>query len=119
MKRLEEAGIITRYAAVLDGRKLGLRAFAYVHVSLTDHAEATVRTFSDFVAEDDQVIECASITGDADFVLKVAARDPEGLEAFIMKRILRLGVVRNANTNFILRQTKVGGALPIPDSDDG
>lgn len=113
VKRLEDEGYILRYAAIVDGKKLGLSAFAYVHISLTDHSEETVRTFNRFIADSDQVIECASITGDYDFVLKVAATDPENLEHFIMKDMLRLGVVRNATTNFVLRQTKVAAALPV------
>ncbi len=113
VKRLEEQGFITKYTAILDPVKLGLQAFAYVHVSLTDHSETSVDTFNRFVETSSQVVECASITGDNDYVLKVAAKDPEGLERFIMKRILRLGIVRNATTNFVLRQTKSGAALPV------
>ena len=112
VKRLEDDGYITRYAAIVDGQKLGLRALAYVYVSLIDHSEASIEKFHSFVQLETQIIECASITGDFDFVLKVAATDPENLEQIIMKRILRLGVVRNTTTNFILRQTKVSGALP-------
>ena len=113
VKRLEEEGFILRYAAILDGKKLGLNAFAYVQVSLVDHSEDTIKLFSDFVAQSEQVLECASITGDFDFVLKVVAHDPEALEQFIMKRILRLGVVRTTTTNFILRQMKTAGSLPV------
>lgn len=113
VKRLEEEGFILRYAAILDGKKLGLNAFAYVQVSLVDHSKDTIKLFSDFVAQNEQVLECASITGDFDFVLKVVAHDPEALEQFIMKRILRLGVVRTTTTNFILRQMKTAGSLPV------
>ena len=113
VKRLEENGYITRYAAILDGKKLGLRAFAHVQVSLIDHSEASIEIFQGFVEACEHVLECASITGDFDFILKVAATDPEELEQFIMHRILRLGVVRTTTTNFILRQMKVSGVLPI------
>lgn len=113
VRKLEEDGVICGYAAILDPKKLDLAAFAYVHVSLVDHQEETLQTFSDFVSRSDQVIECATITGDADYVLKVVARDPEGLENFIMESMLRLGVVRNTSTNFVLRQTKRSTALPI------
>lgn len=113
MKRLEDDGFILRYTAILDRKKLNLNALAYVHISLIDHSEASIETFNSFVELNDQVLECASVTGDFDFVLKVAATDPEGLEAFIMRRILRLGVVRTTATNFILRQSKVVGALPL------
>lgn len=115
VKRLEEDGYITRYTAILDRKKLGLHALAYVHISLIDHSQASIDLFQNFVAQNDQVLECSSVTGDFDYVLKVAAFDPENLEQFIMRQILRLGVVRATNTNFILRQTKVAGALPVVD----
>lgn len=113
VKRLEDEGYISRYAAILDGKKLGLRAFAHVQVSLVDHSEVSVATFHSFVEQNDQVLECASITGDFDYILKVAATDPEALERFIMHNLLRLGIVRTTTTTFILRQMKVAGALPI------
>lgn len=113
VKKLEEEGYITRYAAILDRKKLGLGALAYVHVSLIEHSEASIEKFYDFVETSERVIECASITGEFDFVLKVAATDPENLEQFIMQRILRLGVVRTTTTTFILRQNKVAGPLPV------
>ena len=113
VKRLEDEGYITRYTAILDSKKLGLRALAHVQVSLVDHSEKSIAVFKNFVADREQILECSSTTGDFDFVLKVAATDPEALEQFIMHNILRLGVVRTTATNFILRQIKVSGALPI------
>lgn len=113
VKRLEEEGYITRYAAILDGKKLGLNAFAHVQVSLIDHQTSSLGIFLDFIEKNDQVLECASITGDFDYILKVAARDPEALEQFIMHNLLRLGIVRSTTTVFILRQMKVSSALPI------
>ena len=115
VKRLEDDGYISRYAAILDGKKLGLHAFSHVQVSLVDHSEASIDIFQAFVERSDQVLECASITGDFDFMLKVAATDPEALEHFIMHSLLRLGVVRTTTTNFILRQMKVSGGLPVND----
>lgn len=113
VKRLEDDGYITRYAAILDGKKLGLNAIAHVHVSLIDHGISSLERFQAFIEKSDQVLECASITGDFDYILKVAARDPEALEQFIIQDLLRLGIVRTTATTFILRQMKVSGALPV------
>ncbi len=113
VRRLEQDGFIRHYVAMLDPRLLGLHAVAYVHVSLLDHAEATISRFDAFVQAEEQVVECASITGSNDYVLKVYARDPEHLEFFIMRRLLALGVVRSSTTNFVLRQTKYTTALPL------
>lgn len=113
VKRLEESGVIDRYVAVLDSDSLGLRATAHVYVSLIDHTEATIEQFDQFVQEQDQIIECSSITGDSDYVLKVVAPDAQGLETFMMKRLLALGIVRASRTNFVLRKTKSSTALPL------
>ncbi|MEQ6202266.1 Lrp/AsnC family transcriptional regulator [Sulfitobacter sp. HNIBRBA2951] len=113
VKRLEEDGFITRYAAIVDGKKLGLRALAHIQVSLVDHDASSIDTFQTFIDNNEQVLECSSITGDFDYILKVAATDPESLEQFIMQSLLRLKVVRTTATTFILRQMKVSGALPV------
>ena len=113
VKRLEEDGYITRYSAILDGKKLGLHALAHIQVSLVDHTSSSIDIFQDFVQQNEQVLECASITGDFDFILKVATSHPEALEQFIVQNLLQLGVVRTTATIFILRQIKVSGALPV------
>ncbi|AKS45125.1 AsnC family protein [Octadecabacter temperatus] len=101
------------FAAILDGKKLGLNALAHVQVSLVDYESASIDKFHAFIQESEQVLECASITGDFDYILKVAATDPENLEHFIMRNLLGLGVVRTTTTIFILRELKVSGALPV------
>src|SRR4051812_40533320 len=55
VRRLEQDGIIRKHVAMLDPKKLGLHAVAYVHVSLLDHTEATIARFDAFVQEQDQV----------------------------------------------------------------
>ena len=56
-------------------RKLAFNALAHVQVSLVDHTQASIDRFQAFVDKTDQVLECASITGDFDYILKVAAHD--------------------------------------------
>ena len=113
VKRLEDDGYITRYAAIVDGKKLGLRALAHIQISLVDYDPASIDKFQTFIDTSEQVLECSSITGDFDYILKVAATDPESLEQFIMQSLLRLKIIKTTATTFILRQMKVSGALPI------
>lgn len=113
VRRLEEQGLIRGYVALLDPAGLGLHVAAYVHVCLLDHTEETIRRFDEFVQREEQVLECATITGSDDFILRVVARDPEGLEQFLMRRLLSLGIVRSTTTNFVLRQTKMTTRLPL------
>ncbi|MGB3179514.1 MAG: Lrp/AsnC family transcriptional regulator [Albidovulum sp.] len=113
LKRLEDLGIIRGQVALLDARKLGLGALAYVQVSLTDHSEATVARFDSFVTGQPQILECARVTGAFDYILKVVTKDAEDLETFLMHHLLALGIVRTTSTSFVLRQTKSTTELPL------
>lgn len=113
LKRLQEAGVIRATVALVDPRRIGLQARAMIHVSLLDHTEATISRFDAFVQRNPQVLDCASITGSDDYVLTVVARDAEGLEHFLMRDLLALGIVRSSTTHFVLRQTKSSTALPV------
>jgi len=113
VRKLEASGLIDRYVAVLNPKKLDLQAVAFVHVSLIDHSDAAISKFETFVQAEEQIVECCSITGAHDFVLKVYAFDPEALEHFILRKILGLGIVRTSQTDFVLRQTKSSTALPV------
>ena len=115
IKRMEEAGLIRGYVARLDPKLLGLHALAYVFVTLVDHHEDTMAQFSRLVGQEARIVECASVTGSADYILKVAAKDPEDLELFLMKGVLASGLVRESQTHFILRQTKTRSPWPLLD----
>ncbi len=112
VRQLQDSGLILGYQAILDSGAMGLHAMAYIHIALKDHSEQQVRDFLHIVETNDQIIECCSITGDHDFMLKVVARSPAGLERFIMKRLLSTGLVRETRSNFVLRECKSRGALP-------
>jgi DNA-binding Lrp family transcriptional regulator len=86
---------------------------AYVHIALLDHTQQTISTLIDFVDTKPQIIECCSITGSNDYMLKVIEKDTESLERFIMQQLLRLGIVRSSVTNLILRQQKFTTEMPL------
>jgi len=113
VRDLEASGIISGYRAQVAAKAVGLNAIAYVHVALRDHRESSIADFLRLVETEPQIVECASITGDHDFILKVYAKTPEDLEVFIMQRLLKSGLVRDTRSNFVLRQNKTRGPLPI------
>lgn len=113
VRKLEDSGVIDSYVAMLNPKSLGLTAMAYVHIALLDHRQKTIETLDNFVASKDQIIECSSITGSNDYLLKIIETDTESLEKFIMQSLLRLGIVRSSTTNLILRQQKYTTALSL------
>lgn len=113
VRRLIDEKVIGRQVALVAPAKAGLHAMAYVQVSLMDHTEPTLARFDAFVQDHDQIMECATITGSYDYQLKIVAADPEGLEHFLMRQMLPLGIIRSTVTHFVLRQTKYTTALPL------
>lgn len=113
VRKLEQEGYVDQYTAILNPEKLNLRALAYVHVAMIDHTPKTLDTFDAFVNDHDEVLECSSITGAYDYLIKVVAVDAQALEGFMMNRLLRLGIVQSTNTDFVLRQKKKTTRLPL------
>ena len=113
VRDLEAAGVVAGYGAQVRAKAIGLNAIAYVHVALLTHQEDSISSFLRLVETEPQIVECASITGDHDFILKVYAKTPEDLEHFIMQCLLKSGLVRDTRSNFVLRQNKTRGPLPI------
>lgn len=116
VKRLEEEGYIEGYAALLNPEKIGLQALAYIHVSLMNHTPATLETFRLFVADNAEVLECASITGAYDYVLKVIEKDTQALRLFLMDKLLALGIIRETSTEMVLQQLTKTTALPLAEN---
>ena len=113
--KLESAGVIRRYAALADREKLGLSVLVYVHISLRDHQADTVAAFDHFVDQSDAILECYSVSGEHDYLLRVVVPDVKSLEAFIMEELLQTNTVSSANTSFVLKEKKYTTALPIAD----
>lgn len=114
--KLESAGIIRQYVALVDREKLGLSVLVYIHISLNDHHADTVAAFNRFVDQSESILECYSVSGEYDYLIRVVAKDVRALEAFIMEQLLQTNTVRSANTSFVLNEKKYTTALPIADS---
>lgn len=117
LKKLEESGVIDRYVALLDGRKLGMRTMAFIQLSLLDHSDGNIAAIDAFVDESPEIVECYAITGTEDFLLRVVVEDVEALEHFMMQKLLKLKGVKSTNSSLVLRQKKYTTELPIPGGD--
>jgi len=113
-KRLEESGAIEHYTTILNSHKLGLNAMAFIHLSLTSHSDENIAEIDRFVEEADEVLECYTTTGSADYLIRVVAEDVYQLEHFLMKKLLKLKGIKSSNSALVLRQKKYKTALPLP-----
>jgi Lrp/AsnC family leucine-responsive transcriptional regulator len=106
VKRLEEEGVIDRYAALVPPPALGLALQAMVQVTLDDHSEKTVAAFEAAIRARPEVVACYAMTGDMDFLLHVLAPDLAHFSEFAMKALLRMPGVRGTRSSFIMQAVK-------------
>jgi DNA-binding Lrp family transcriptional regulator len=114
-KRLEEQGYVARYEARLNPEKLGLGVIAFVDVAMAKGHIRDLTKFTDAIAVLPEVLECYSVSGDFDYVLKVIAHDLKALSQFLMDRLMRLPGVNSVRSSICLDEIKCSGALPLPD----
>jgi len=113
LKRLEEAGILQRYVGLLDPEALGLTITVFASVSLENHHADTVQLFDELVRDSDEVLECYSMSGQSDYLVKVVARNMTDYEEFLSQRLMVCPAVRAVNTSFVLKRKKYTTALPL------
>jgi DNA-binding Lrp family transcriptional regulator len=113
LRRLEEEGFISGYATLLNGSTIGLPILAYALVTLENHHPETVRQFDRLIQDRPEVLECHSMSGAHDYLLRIVAASMEAYEHFLSTQLLQLSAVRSVNTSFVLRTKKSTTKLPI------
>jgi Lrp/AsnC family leucine-responsive transcriptional regulator len=114
VKRLEQAGIIKGYAALLDQGALGLPDTVFIEVMMERHDEAQLKRFEDAVRSMPEVLECHLVTGEYDYVIKAAVGGTQGYERLLRDKLYRLPGIRHTRTSFALRCLKQE-LSPVPE----
>ncbi|MBO9515825.1 MAG: Lrp/AsnC family transcriptional regulator [Variovorax sp.] len=114
IRRLEESGLIDGYHARLDRRSLGYGVVAFVSISIDFQNEARSAEFVEAVRAIPEVVMFHGITGSADFLLMVVARDLDAYSAILQSRLHRLPGVRHVQTSFSLQEFKRFDDVPVP-----
>lgn len=111
--RLEEAGIVTGYRAMLDPAAVGLGVTVYVHVSLATHSRENARRFRDLVRLTPAILEAHALTGEADYLLKIATGSLAALAALVNEVLLPHDSVARVRSEIVLETLKEPGPLPL------
>ncbi|MCM5678424.1 Lrp/AsnC family transcriptional regulator [Schlegelella sp. S2-27] len=117
VKRLEEAGAIAGYVAVVPPERVGLGLTAYINVRLEKHTETHKRNPMDLfraaVQTWPEVVECAALTGEMDYLLRVVVEDMAHYSRFIMDTLLKHPSVEDCKTSFVLDRVKNTTVVPV------
>jgi Lrp/AsnC family leucine-responsive transcriptional regulator len=117
VRRLEEAGAIAAYVALVPPERVGLGLTAYINVRLEKHTESHMRNPMDLfraaVQTWPEVVECAALTGEMDYILRVLVADMAHYSRFITDILLRHPSVQDCKTSFVLDRVKNTTAVPL------
>ncbi|ACG77018.1 transcriptional regulator, AsnC family [Phenylobacterium zucineum HLK1] len=113
IKRLEDAGVIQRRVTILDRDKLGLGFEVYCTVKLSLPTKENLDSFEQAIFKLPEVVQCATVTGAADYELRIVTRDMHAFDDFLREKILSLGLVSNIESRIVIRSVKNTTAAPL------
>lgn len=113
VKALEAEGVIERYVALASASALGLGLNVFISISLKTQNKDTLADFERRIAEHDQVMECYLMTGDSDYLIRVALTDIAALERFILEQLTPIPGIEKIRSSFALKQVRYKTALPL------
>lgn len=112
VRQLEQAGVISGYAAVVDQRRLGLDVTAFVLVTMEKQPDAATQAFLAAVHAEEHIVECYATSGSHDYLMKVVARSIDHFSELCMQRILKFPGVMHVESSFSLKEVKHSRVLP-------
>lgn len=110
---LEANHVIERYRAILDPAAVGLAIMVFVHVSLDTHSRDNARLFRGMVNADPNILEAHSLTGEADYLLKILVRDLKDLSRIVNDVLLPHAAVARVRSEIVLQTLKKDAAVPL------
>jgi Lrp/AsnC family leucine-responsive transcriptional regulator len=115
VRALEQAGVIRKYVTLLDPVALNLGVTIFVQVTLDLQVEGRLEIFEQAIMQRPEVLECYLMTGDADYLLRVAVPDVPAYEHFLRDSLTRIESAAGIKSSFALKQVKYFTALPLGD----
>ena len=106
VRALEESGHISGYVAVLDQRTLGMPDTVIIEVTVDRHDDEIFQAFSDALADLPEVMEAYLLSGEYDYLIKVAVAGTAGYEEFLRRKLYKLPGLRHSRSTFVLRMLK-------------
>ena len=113
VRSLEAAGVLGRAVRLASAEKLGRPVNVLCQVRMTRQSTEARSDFEDFIHTRDEIVECYAMSGEWDYLLRIAVRDVADYDRFIMRGVLAHPSVANAASNFALRQVKYTTEIPV------
>ena len=113
IQQLEQNGVIKGRVALLDRAALGLDVTIFAHVKLATTGRDAIGKFEAAIRDRSEVLECYTLTGEWDFLLKIVTRNIKAFEAFYLDYLSRIPYVQSVNSSVAVTVIKESTALPL------
>ena len=113
INRLEQEGLIEKKVALLNLEKLGMGLVVFARIRLSKNDEDSLQVFEDKVRSFEEVVECYTVTGSADYFLKIITRDIKHYDRFLRRHLIQIPAVRDINSNVAVTKIKYSTKLPL------
>lgn len=113
VRRLEEKGYINKRVTLLNSEKLELNVNVFVFVTLSRHQSNALTRFENAVKDIPEIVECYSVSGQADFLLRVIVHDVSAYDTLLKRTLIHLPEIGNLNSTIALQQVKYSTELPL------
>lgn len=112
IKRLEESGVIEGYTVRVNAERIGIPEQLIVQLTLNKHTDAALAEFARHLEAIPEVIEAYLVSGDYDYVLRIAVRDTRDYERLLREKLYKIPGIRHSKSSFVLRRLKAA-SLPL------
>ncbi len=116
ISKLREAGALRAIVGLVDPVVVGLTCAAIIRVRLRDHSAANVKAFRDLIARMEEATLCVMLTGEADYLVQVIARDLPHFQEIVQSKLLRCTAIAHMESSIVLERLKDTTALPLSDA---
>ncbi|WP_298715304.1 Lrp/AsnC family transcriptional regulator [Chitinophaga sp.] len=113
IRKMEEAGVVKGYVALVDHKKVGRSLVVFTAVHLDRHEHEVIKAFEKEIVHAEEVMECYHMTGTDDYLLKVAVRDMDEYQQFIVEKLSRLRNIGTVRSSFVMTEIKHETAFKV------
>ncbi|WP_294207943.1 Lrp/AsnC family transcriptional regulator [uncultured Chryseobacterium sp.] len=113
IRKLENAGVIAKYVAILDRHKINRDFIVLCHVKLTQHIKEYVLQFEKEIMDLQEVTECFHVSGDYDYILKIGVKDMEDYRNFMLSKLTTLNHIASTHSSFMISEIKNTTAIVL------
>lgn len=113
VKKLEREGVITRYVALLDRKKVDKGFVVFCHLKLMQHTREYLTKFENEITRLDEVLECYHVSGDYDYILKIYVKDMEAYREFMVTKLTTLQHIGSTHSTFMIGEVKNSNIIVV------